>query len=130
MSLFDELFESAAAPILMTQFADERSVSIELDGVRIVTNASAVVRAERTVEEYEDERIVKRIEMDIDLLRDELALPDKGLERNLTSGKAIVNGVRWNVDGMENRTATFVTLKLFRKVVRETSTSGFRRQEG
>ena len=129
MSLFDELFESAGAPTLMTQFGDERSVSIQLDGKYIVRDATGILRSERTAEEYSDDRIVKRPEMEIDLLRDETGLPLKGLERNTTAAIAIVNGVRWNIDGIENRTATFVTLKLFRRTLREASTGGLRRQE-
>lgn len=129
MSLFDELYSSSAAPTLITYFSDERSVSIQLGSLYLVRDATGTARPERTTEEYSDDRIVKRVEMEIDLLRDQSGLPDKGLDRNVTLAKAIVNGVRWNIDGIENRTSTFVTLKLFRRTVQEKSTSGFRRQE-
>lgn len=129
MSLFDTTFASGGAPLLGTVFFDETSVSIELDGRTIVTGASAYLGPERTTEEYQGEGITKRVEMEIDMLRDELGSPFKGLRRNTTSGIAIVNGVRWNIDGIDNRTETFVTLKLVRKTSKEQSTSGLRRQE-
>ena len=128
-SLFDALFCDTAAPSLMTHFGVEGSVSIELKGKLIVCEATGILRAERTTEEYQDDRIVKRIDMEIDLLRDEIGFPLKGLERNTTASTAIVNDVRWNIEGIENRTDTMVTFKLFRRTMQERSTSGFRRQE-
>lgn len=135
MSAFDELFSASAAPSLVNHFGDERSVSVFLGPACLVSDATGIIRSQEVTEDYEDDQIIKRVEMEVDMLVDETQLPDGGLARITTSAKVEVTDpdgtmLRWNIGGMRNRTRTMVTLRLHRRLTQEQSTSGLRRREG
>lgn len=129
MSLFDAIFEGGATAQLLDYFGSEVSVAIELAGTDMVAGATGLKGPERTEEEHQDDQILKVLHMELAMKRGDLDLPHKGLDRNITAAIAIVDDIRWNIEGIDNRTSTWVVLKLVRRTFREGSVSGFRRAE-
>ena len=129
MSLFDHQYSAYAAPALTNHFGSLDAVTVTSGDATIVNKATAILRRETVEDDFnargEELKVYRR---EVDLLIDE-SLSFKGLATDLTNAKAIVyedgvNGEAWSVDRIDNKTATFQTILLARKLARNKSRKG------
>jgi hypothetical protein len=121
------MFGAFAAPSLMTYLGTRASVTIVLGDTTLVRNADAILRHVTTLDEYDSEgNELKRLNMEVDLLVDE-SVSYKGLAGEYNNAVAIIDGERWGVDRIGNKTETFQRLVLVRKEPRGRRRTGFYR---
>jgi len=124
-SYFDALFGAHAAPALMNTMGTPTSVTIIAHETTVVQDADAIIRHVQGIDEITaDGTEVKRLLMEIDLAVDD-SLSWKGLASEWTNAVVIVEGERWSIDQIGNKTKTFHRLRLIRKVGRAKRRSGF-----
>lgn len=127
MSLFDSMFGAYAVPSLMTHMGSPASVTVVLGDVTLVANADAIIRHQEGVDEFDqDGNELKRLTMEVDLLVND-STTYKGLADEYTNAVVIVDGERWAIDQIGNKTSNFQRLRLIRKEPRGRRRTGFYR---
>jgi len=135
MSLHDALIQQNGVPSLWHQFADEGTVTIELNGVVVLDEVDAILKPIEARDELTAHGVLtKRMTRTIDVLTDVDSIC--GLKDDLTNATAIVSKTAgatgetetWAVESVGSQTPNMQRLELVAKRPRNRSRSGITRE--
>ena len=123
MSLFDDMYASSAAPLMLEIMGD--SVTYEddaTDPVTLTAIQSPIAITEEDVDHGQDRRYRTSITITTDPTGDY-----KGVANPMIGARVTISGVVWTVDDIEPKSASLVVLHLLRVGSIERTRTGLRK---